>query len=364
MSDLKYYIAFSHLYGIGPVRFKKLIDCFGNVKEAYRAKKSDWVNLFGLSLAEKFARFRNKFDPEKSLAEMEKKGIKILTLADKEYPEKLKNISDPPICLYIKGDKKLLSDSENKFFAVVGTRRATGYGRQVTRLLAGELTQYGFVIVSGMAIGIDSQAHWAALNSRGKTIAVLGCGVDIIYPSSNRRLYQEIIERGGAVISEFPPGHTVLPGLFVARNRIISGLSIGVLVIEGAKDSGSLITARYAAEQGRDVFAPPSPITSLFSSAPNLLIKQGAKMVTSIEDILAEYGVAVKQKKKDEIFERLEEREKKIMEILLAEAKTADELVEVLNLSIDEVLNSLTLLEVEGLVEKDDQGCFLSRIKS
>jgi len=244
------------------------------------------------------------------------------------------------------------------FLAIVGTRKPTSYGLQVAEKFAAELTQYGFIIVSGMALGIDAAAHWAAINNNGKTIAVLGCGVDVIYPPANRKLYETIIKSGGAVISEFPPGHTVLKGLFVARNRLISGLSLGVLVVEGAKDSGSLITARYAAEQGKDVFAPPSPITSPLSEAPNMLLKQGAKLVTSVSDILEEYNVKIKTKDKEVLFDQLQGLEKSIMEILINEPKTADDLSLLLKQPISQILNSLSLLEIQGIIKKNNEGRF------
>ena len=207
-----------------------------------------------------------------------------------DYPESLKNISDPPICLYVKGNidlfqarhqnpdlvgtaKNLVSSLDPIFFAIVGTRKPTSYGVQVAKKFAYELTEAGFVIVSGMAMGIDTVAHQAALDAGGRTVAVLGCGVNIIYPAANRSLYENIIKNGGAVISEFPPNQMVLKGLFISRNRIISGLSKGVLIAEGLQDSGALITARFAGEQGKEIFAPPGPITSEMSTS---ILPQGA----------------------------------------------------------------------------------------
>lgn len=359
MSDqTKYYVAFSYFLGIGPMRFKQLISYFGNPEKAYQSKSEDLIKILGPKLGEKFLHFRQNFKADSISEELFKKGIQILTLEDPDYPQLLSQISDPPICLYVIGNKKILSKVKNNIFAIVGTRKPTSYGLQVAEKFAAELTQYGFIIVSGMALGIDSASHWGAINNSGKTIAVLGCGVDIVYPPSNKGLYQKIIETGSAVISEFPPGHTVLPGLFVARNRLISGLSKGVLVVEGAKDSGSLITARYAAEQGRDVFAPPSPITSPLSEAPNLLLKQGAKLVTNVSDILEEYQIKIKTKDREILLDKLQGLEKKIAEIIINEAKSADELSILLKQPIDQILNSLTLLEIQGIIKKDSQGKF------
>lgn len=360
----KYFVAFSYFLGIGPIRFKQLISHFGNPKKAYESDQKELEKILGQKITEKFLEFRQSFSADSILEQLFKKKIQVLTQEDPDYPRQLRQIADPPICLYVFGNRKILNGEisqksiVNHILAIVGTRKPTSYGLQVAEKFAEELVQYGFIIVSGMALGIDSSAHWGAIKGGGKTIAVLGCGVDIIYPPSNKTLYQKIIETGGTIVSEFPPGHTVLKGLFIARNRIISGLSAGVLVVEGAKDSGALITARYAAEQGRDVFAPPSPITSPLSEAPNLLLKQGAKIVTSVEDILEEYQIKIKIKEKESILEKLSGLEKKVMEIIINEPKTADELALELKQPINQILNSLSLLEIEGIIKKNSQGKF------
>lgn len=284
--DFLYSLSFSHFLGIGPIRFSHLKKHFKSVKKAYFANEKDISKVVGMELGRKFIIFRNRFDPEKKLKELAKKEITVLSVDDSHYPISLKNIKDPPICLYIKGSVKTLSFS--RLFSIVGTRKPTLYGIKVAKKFSYELTRLGFTIVSGLAYGIDTVAHKTCLNIKGKTIAVLGCGVDIVYPAENRQLYEDIIDNNGAIVSEFPPGQTVVKGLFIARNRIISGLSSGVMVVEGTKQSGSLITARFAAEQGKEVFAPPNPITSEMSVAPNTLLKLGAKLVTSVEDILEE----------------------------------------------------------------------------
>lgn len=354
--ELPYYVGFSHCLGIGPMRFLALLKQFGDVEKAYKASKKDIAEVIGTNWAEKFVKFRADFNPEKKLEELKRKNIEVIPLFMNSYPKSLKQISDPPICLYVKGDINKYDFEKQYFFAVVGTRKPTPYGEQVAKKFASELAQAGFVIVSGMAIGIDTIAHKQALEARAKTIAVLGCGVDVVYPPSNFKLYNEIIKKGGLIVSEFPPGHTVLPGLFVARNRLISGLAKGVLVVEGAKDSGALITARYAVEQGKEVFAPPGPLTSEMSAAPNILLKQGAKLVTSIEDILEEFNLKLVPKKKEEIEAELEGDEKIIFAILRNEAKLSDEIVNQSQLSIDAVLNILSMLEIKGIVEKNSEG--------
>ncbi len=354
--NLPYYVGFSHFLGIGPTRFAALLHYFKDVKKAYQASRSDLGKIIGINLAEKFVEFRGKFDPIKKLEEFKRKEIKVSPLLMRSHAKSLQQIPDPPICLYVKGNIDNFAFEKDYYFAVVGTRRPTPYGEQVAKKFALELAQAGFIIVSGMAIGIDTIAHKAALEAGAKTIAILGCGVDIIYPPSNLKLYNDIINQGGLVISEFPPGHTVLPGLFIARNRLISGLSMGVLVVEGAKDSGALITARYAVEQGKEVFAPPGPLTSEMSTAPNLLLKQGAKLVTSIEDILEEFNLRLVPKKKEEIEAELEGDEKVIFAILRSEPKLSDEIVNQSNFSVDRVLNLLSMLEIRGVVEKNREG--------
>lgn len=212
--------------------------------------------------------------------------ISALTLDSPKYPRLLKEIPDPPEKLYVRGhgDKINLE----KTIAVVGARQNTSYGKEVTKRLVTDLVKKDFTIISGLATGIDTVAHWAAIHAGGKTIAVLGCGIDIIAPPGNTDLYWEIINGHGAVVSEIPLG--VRPGKirFVTRNRIISGLSLGVVVIEGGEHSGTLITAKYAAEQGRDVFAVPGPVTSKMSRAASILLKSGAKLVESASDIIEE----------------------------------------------------------------------------
>ncbi len=371
--EILFSLGFSHCLGIGPVRFDALVREFGDLKKAYQAKEKELARVIGQNLAQKFVRFRAQFDPVKKRDELEKKGIKIIPRSSSFYPSVLKNIPDPPICLYAKGNltvfspekissspaddsQKSLIEEASRFFAIIGTRRPTSYGEQVARKFASELAGAGFIIVSGMAMGIDAAAHWGALSAGGKTVAVLGCGVDIIYPSVNQSLYERIVKGSGIVISEFPPGHQVAKGLFIARNRIISGLSEGVLVVEGLKDSGALITARYAAEQGKEVFAPPVPLTSQMSQAPNMLLKQGAKLVTSVDDIYEELGVKILPKNKQEIDEKLSSAEKIIFNVLSQEPLMIDELAIRLNQPITQVLPTISLLEIKGMIEKNQEG--------
>lgn len=213
-------------------------------------------------------------------------NIVSLQLSHKKYPRLLKEIPDPPEMLYVRGRGSKIN--LEKTIAVVGTREVTPYGKEVTKRLVEELVTKGFVIVSGLAQGVDAVAHESTIAHGGKTIAVLGCGIDIIYPTRNASLYWKIIHGNGAVVSEFGVGVKTEVKRFITRNRIISGLSLGVVVIEGDEHSGSLITAKYAAEQGREVFAVPGPITSKYSRATSILLKNGAKLVESADDIIEE----------------------------------------------------------------------------
>jgi DNA processing protein len=215
--------------------------------------------------------------------------VSILTIHNPKYPKLLREIPDPPQKLYVRGTGSKIN--LEKTIAVVGTRHVTPYGREVTIRLVTDLVAHGYTIVSGLAYGVDAVAHQAAIDADGKTIAVLGCGIDIIAPASNTELYWRIIRGNGAVVSEIPPGVRPNKKKFVTRNRIISGLSLGVLVTEGAKKSGSLITANYAAEQGREVFAVPGPVNSVYSGASSFLLKNGAKLVESVDDIIEELTI-------------------------------------------------------------------------
>jgi DNA processing protein len=353
MDELHYHLAFSHFLGIGPMRFAKLKELGGSVRKAYTAKASVLQKVLPPSLAEKFIEFRNRFDPVQKEKEIRQKQIQIIHRESELFPQQLRDISDSPICLYVRGKIEMFDFAKMLLFGVVGTRKPTSYGQYIAKQFSSALCGQNICVVSGMAMGVDTLAHKAAVDQGKRTIAVLGCGVDIIYPPINKPLYEQIIETGGLVISEFPPGHTVLPGLFVARNRIISGLSQGILVVEGTKDSGSLITARYAAEQGKEVFAPPVPITSSLSEAPNILLKQGAHLVTSPDDILSFYSIAGKSRlAKPE----MNEKEQAIYDVLEKEAQSIDEIAMNCALSFTELMAVTSNMEVRGIIRKNGAG--------
>jgi DNA processing protein len=242
--------------------------------------------------------FEEAVEQQQKMAET---GTVAVTLGDSRYPELLRQIFDPPLILFARGDVSLLRSTG---FAMVGTRRPTPYGLGVAERLAADLARAGLTIVSGMARGIDTGSHKGALSAGGKTIAVLGCGADIVYPSENRKLAAEIIEKG-LVLSEFPMGSVAFPQNFPIRNRIIAGMSVGLLVVEGAQYSGSAITAKLALDQGRELFAVPGNISSKASWGPNLLIKQGAKLVQDWNDVIVDLPVEVRRKLIEEGKQRL-----------------------------------------------------------
>jgi DNA processing protein len=373
--EKKCWIGFSVFPGIGPVRFKLLSDYFGSAKGAWDAPLSELKKIgLGTTRSEAFDHFRKTFDLDGYINKLSALHVSVLTLTDPKYPALLKKISDAPFLLYVRGKSGYREGSEGKrekvpihtdrTIAVVGTRTVSRYGVEVTQKLVADLVLAGITIVSGMAYGVDAVAHQAALDAGGQTIAVLGCGVDVIAPPSNRRLYQAIIESGrGAIVSEMPLGLRPNKGIFPARNRIISGLSLGVLVTEGADDSGALITARYAAEQGRDVFAVPGPITNPMSRAPAKLLKSGAKLVESVDDILEELklegtlrqssGQALRKDsgQAKSMYDGVTKEEKKIMSLLTHDRIHVDEIVRVSGLTTAVVAATLTILEMNGVVK-------------
>lgn len=286
----KYYHALNMLPSLGPIRIKKLIRHFGAPEKAWRATRQDFLAIEGLTkkLQEKILQERQKVHPEEAWEAVLRRGYSFVTLEEQHYPPLLREIYDPPPLLYYSGDIEVLS---GYCLAIVGSRRHTLYGREIADMFAAGLSRYGITVVSGMARGIDTWAHRGTLQAGGKTAAVLGCGLDICYPPENKRIKQKI-EDSGVVISEFPPHYKPLPQNFPRRNRLISGLSRGTLVVEAGERSGALITADFALEQGREVFAVPGSIVSPYSRGCHKLIKEGARLVETVEDIMEELGWA------------------------------------------------------------------------
>lgn len=350
MDDEKlYWLAFSAFNGVGPKRFALLKNYFGSAKKAWEAREKELLEIgLGPKLTSELLEFRNDFDPSSYFLRLRENKIECYFLDDKNYPENLKKIDNPPFILYVKGT---ISPEDELAIAVVGTRKMTGYGGQVTESLVTELVSAGLTIVSGLARGVDSMAHKAALRADGRTIGVLACGLDIVYPPENVSLVEEIIDGHGAVISEFPLGMQPMPGSFPARNRIISGLALGTVVVEAPEKSGALITARHAAEQGREVFAIPGPVTSPNAAGPSHLIKMGAKLVFNVNDILEELKIesGVKNHESRKIVAENPEEET-ILSLIKDEAKHIDEIVRESGFDPGKVASIMSLMEIKGKV--------------
>lgn len=280
------WIGLSSIPGVGRITFRKLVDRFGSPERALSASREELgkTGILSDKVATAIATFPWQEFAKNELEQAAAANVEIVTAGSSAYPERLRNMPDPPPYLYVKGT---LRAGDCNAIAIVGTRKPTHYGIQVTRRIAADLSSAGYTIVSGMARGIDTEAHRGALAAGGRTIAVLGCGINVVYPPENKGLMEEIDrQEHGAVVTENPFGTQPESGYFPARNRIISGLSLGTVIIEAAEDSGSLITAKYALEQGRKLYAVPGNIGSLTSKGTNSLIKQGAILIEGVEDIL------------------------------------------------------------------------------
>lgn len=289
MLEKAYYLPFSVFPGIGPKRFGELLTFFHTAKAIWEASESDLAQIIGKTLAKQFAVFKQTFSLDSYLEELEKAHVWFMTPEEGNYPSLLQEVPNRPFVLYGRGDKEVLH--LRPAVGVVGTRKVSNYGKQVTQQFTSELVQADCIIISGLAMGVDALAHQTTIEYHGKTVAVLGCGVDMCYPSSNQRIYQQIIASGGAIVSEYPLHMPPSVGSFPSRNRIIAGLSEVLLVTEGAADSGALITAKDTFGLNRTVFAIPGQITSSLSKGTNLLIRQGAKVALEAKDILDTLGV-------------------------------------------------------------------------
>lgn len=356
MTERDAWIAFSSFPQIGPARFKLLVQFFGSAKAAWNAPKKKLLEIgFSEKLANSFDQFRLRYDLIQYKNALKKLSIEVVISEDKNFPQRLKDIDDSPSLLYVrKGEKECaLSDLAQISVAVVGTRKMTSYGREMTKKFVERLVDGGVTIISGLALGVDAIAHQTALELGGKTIAVLGGGLDNIYPPRNTNLAEQIVKNNsGALVSEYPLNYPAMPQNFPFRNRIVSGLSLGVLVIEGSEKSGTLLTASNAASQGREVFAVPGPLTSGTSWAPHFLIKNGAKLVQNPEDILDELDIKSKIKsQKSKVILPETVQEQKIMEVLGAEGADIDSLVRISGLATGILLATLTGMELKGMVK-------------
>ena len=347
-----YWVAFNRVLGIGPVNFRLLLNAFQNdLAVAWRA---DGRELARAGLHQKtidaFLMQRLKIEPEREVECLEKAQVSILTWRDPTYPALLREIDASPPVLYLKG---ALSEADQFALAVVGTRNVDNYGQQVTERLATELARGQVSVVSGLALGIDALAHNAALEAGGRTIAVLACGLDIVYPAKNAKLARRIVESGqGALLSEYPLGVQPESGNFPARNRIISGLSQGVLVVEAGEQSGALITADFALKQGREVFAVPGNIFSSRNLGSNRLIRDGARPVLEINDILEALNLFMLPQQMEAqlaLPENAEERD--LLALLGHEPMHIGELIISADLPAPTVTATLMMLELKGLVK-------------
>ena len=354
MDNLKYWLGFSRIYSIGSVQLRRLLDHFGSIKHCWHASPGDLIGVEGIpqKTMEKFHEEKKNLDSlEKLEEEILKKDIRVITWEDENYPEYLKQIYDPPMVLFVKGD--LNRCNMQKCLAVVGSRRSSHYIKEILKKIIRELRGMDITIVSGMALGVDSCAHNAAIENDIPTIAILGSGFDNIYPAKNKDLFKKISETNGAVISEYFPDTQPLPMRFPRRNRIISGLSQGTLVAEAGLNSGALITASLTLEQGRELLCIPGMVTNPNTEGIHKLIKEGAAVVTEAKDILDHLGwINIKTNKNtnSNIELKLLDNEKKIYEILDLEPMSFDDLINQSKLTVEELMSTLTSMELSGII--------------
>ena len=350
VDDLKYWVGFSKIPGIGRVKTSQMREHFTTLENAWKASAGE-LRKSGLDSksANNIVNLRHRISPDAEIEKLKQYKVQAFTCDSPSYPQKLREIYDYPPVLYVRG--KLLPEDECSL-AVVGTRRATAYGRQITEEIVTDLSRNGITITSGLAKGIDSVAHRAALTANGRTIAVFACGLDIVYPAENAKLAREIMEHG-ALISEYPLGTRPKADNFPRRNRIMSGLSLGVLVIEAGESSGALITANQALEQNRDVFAIPGSILSPASRGTNHLIQEGAKLVRNYVDILEELNLAMmaQQLEMKELLST-DETESLLLKQLGSEPTHIDEVCRHSGLAASLVSSTLTMMELKGMIKQ------------
>lgn len=350
--DLYYKLALSLTPGVGSIIYKRLVESFGTAELVFRASLHELQRIEGVGpkIAEDIKKFTWRSTVENELRLAEKLGVRIISWDNPEYPINLRTIYDPPPILYILGK---LSSQDQKAIAVVGSRNPTTYGKATAERIARGLSRAGITVISGLARGIDSCAHRGALSAGGRTIGVLGCGLNVIYPPENKELYQQVAAHG-AVISEFPFGTPPDKDHFPIRNRVISGLALGVAVVEATLRSGSLITARFGLEQGREVFAVPGNVDSPRSEGTNSLIKEGAKLVLRAEDIIEEILPLTKNSIPPEKPPEpdLTPEEKKVYSVLASQPLHIDQVSRQTGLASSKALALLLSLELTGLVKQ------------
>ncbi|HEX9020208.1 MAG TPA: DNA-processing protein DprA [Nitrospirota bacterium] len=348
-----FWIGLSSIPGVGRITFRKLVNRFGTPERALSATPDELKELNGLprKLAAEIGASSWREAAGREIERAADSGVDIVTLDDPSYPENLRSAPDPPLYLYIKGE---LKQEDRKAVAMVGTRKPTHYGTAVTQRIASELASAGFTVVSGMARGIDTQAHKGALAAKGRTIAVLGCGIDVAYPPENKGLMEEI-SKSGAVVTENPFGTRPEAGYFPARNRIISGLSRGTVIVEAAEDSGSLITAQYTLEQGRKLYAVPGNVGSTVSKGTNSLIKRGAALVEDAEDIMRGLGMngpGTRMVPGQRPLPALTQEEEVVFRCITGEPKHIDSIMNECRADAGRLSGALLTLELKGLAKQ------------
>jgi DNA processing protein len=352
MTELESLIVLNMTRNVGSLRLASLLEHFGSARKILRASKTELMKLkdIGPIIAEEIAMAPKRIDIEKEFELVKKHSARVISIKDPDYPQNLKKIHDPPLVLYLKGS---ILKQDSLAIAVVGSRRASFYGLDCAQRIARGLANFGITVVSGLARGIDTASHKGTLKAKGRTIAVLGSGLARIYPPENKRLFDEISE-SGAVISEFPMQAGPLAQNFPRRNRIISGLSLGVVVVEAARNSGALITADLALEQGREVFAIPGKIDSSTSWGTNRLIKQGAKLVESLEDIIEELNLSFEGKLKEstELCPNLTGEEKMVYESLSSQPVYIDRILREKDIPLSKLQTILLNLEMKHLIRQ------------
>lgn len=346
-TETAYWLAISRVPYIGPARIERLLQTFGSLSVAWSAPQEELrLALEPRALSELLAA-RSRIDPAGELARLARSGIRAVHPGHPSYPRLLAEISGRPSVLYVRGE---LAPADDRSIAIVGTRRATPYGRQAAERIAAELAQAGVTVVSGLARGVDAAAHRATLEAGGRTIAVLGSGPDVIYPAEHRRLAEQILECG-AILSEFPPGAKPDAQNFPARNRIVSGMTLGTLIVEAPARSGALITATFAADQGREVFVLPGSIFAQTAEGTNALLRDGARLVRDGADILEDLGLATASGPVlTQSQMSLDENERRLLAALGKEARHIDELAEEAELPAAAVSALMLTMELKGLV--------------
>lgn len=346
-----YRVWLSSIQGIGARRFHSLIEHFGSAQEVWLAPEEELFRLnpfLGNKIVREILKNRQTEVLDRVKRRLSSSDFRIITLMDNEYPDLLKETYDPPPVLYCKG---IPIKNSSPAISIVGSRRSTGYGRQMAEKLGYELASAGVTVVSGLARGIDAMAHYGALRAKGATIGVLGCGIDRVYPSENKKLFTSMEEKGG-IITEYPPGTSPLAGNFPARNRIISGMTNGVLVIEAGTRSGALITVDFALEQGRDVYALPGNINVAQSSGTNNILKEGAKLVTDVNDILEDLGIDQENPEAHSPSVQLDFFETQVYNALQEGERHLEELSKDTKMDIQKLNSVLTMLEIKGIVKQ------------